>query len=458
MTAVPTLAPETTQLGLLQRGRGRGLQTALAGARTVTRDALAACLRNDPRWDPQLETRELYYADVATACGMPIEEIHGILRELAHGADDTRFYGQYQVAGVLGVLTARGDAAALRALTDEVHEGPAWHVAAEELADRIPRQQWLPLGEPLLARLSDAEVLKLAEDRYTSDPWAGWAESERRLQEAFTTFEAPGQAPPAQAEPYRKADTRMSTPELIAITEQRNWIKVGRVLEERQRPEDVPMLVEAVRNGTGLQRAVALRGLAALGNDSVLDDAAAIVQDAEFVMLRRSALNYLASLSPALTLERARLWLREPWPLALAGQEVLETHATRDDLDMLRETLAAASESGDMYKACFAADALGCFDAPEALPELRHFYEAAPYSYGRWRAARALSRIEGDFAKETAVECLYDCEPRVRLIGIELADRQQARVVGRLRQMATDAAEDPDVAARARRDEGESST
>jgi hypothetical protein len=222
------------------------------------------------------------------------------------------------------------------------------------------------------------------------------------------------------------------------------------VLEDRQQPEDAPTLAQAVRTGTGPQKAVALRGLRALGNASVLDEAVALVRDTEHGRCRRIALSYIASLSPKLTLERARRWVQEPWPLPLAGWEVLKHHAIRDDLDLLRDALATASKQQDMYTACFAVDAMGCFAAPEAHAELRHFYASTPYAYGRWRVARALSRFEKDFSTTTAVECLYDCEPKGRSLGISFSDRQQAGVGERIKQIASDTAEAPEVAALAR--------
>jgi HEAT repeat protein len=245
----------------------------------------------------------------------------------------------------------------------------------------------------------------------------------------------------------------MTTPELVAIAEPRNWSNVARVLERRKHPEDAPVLLDAVRQGTPHQRSVALRVLSALGDARALDDAVAIVKDPKLPLLRTMALDYIGSLPPATTLDRARQWIEEPWPLALAGQAVLERHATRDDLPVLRERLTTAFAQEDVYRACFAVDALGRLGALEALPELRHFYEATASSYGRWRAAQALARIEGDFAGRTAIECLYDCEPSTRLLGIQHAARTP-EVVDRVRRLAADPAEDRAVveAARTRSD------
>jgi hypothetical protein len=445
------LASPTTLLGLLQRGRGLGLQLALGDEKEEARGGLAECLRRDPRWDGQVETRELYYAEVATAVAMPAAEIHEILRELAGAGDETRFYGQYQVAGVLGVLAARGSQDALGALVAEVREGKAWHAAAEELADRSPQTTWEPLGHALFARLSDEEVAELAADRYKLDPWSTWEESIDRYKEAVEAAEQSHEHPAERVPPARKADTSLSTRELLQIVERRNWMKIGRVLESRRDPADRGVLLDAVRTGTSDQKGVALWGLRAIGDASLLDDVVDIVRDAEHVMLRRLALRYLAALPPELTLPRARRWLQEPWPVPLAGREVLEQHATIEDEDLLRETLTSAMANDDMYSACFAVDALACFDAKRTQPEIRGFYESTPYSYGRWRAARALARIEDDFPRATAVECLYDCESHGRLLGLEHADRSLPGVQDRIAALAADPAESSEVTAEARR-------
>ena len=445
------LDPPTTLLGLLQRGRGLGLQLALGRAKDEARSGLAECLRHDPRWDAQVETRKLYYADVATAVDMPIAEIHQILRELVSAGDEMRFRGQYQVAGVLGVLATRGDREALDALVAEVCEGQAWHAAADELGDRCHPEIWAPLGGVLFARLSEDEVMRLAEDRYKLDPWGTWESSNDRYRAAVQAAEQSlAGRTTEKAPPARKADTRLSTQALLGIVEQRNWVKIGRVLEDRQDPSDRDALIHSVRDGSGFQKAVALQGLRAMGDTSLLDEVVDVVRDADFVMARRQALRYLAALPPALTLERARGWLQEPWPVSLVGREILEHHATIDDQQLLRETLATAIAEPDMYSACFAVDALACFDATGAHAEIREFYETTPYAYGRWRAARALARFEDDFGGRTAIECLHDCEPRGRLLGIEHAKLTSPEARERVGVISGDPAEDERVGDAAR--------
>lgn len=404
---------------------------------------LEDCLQHDPRWDPQIEERELYYASVVSATGLPVSHVHGILTSLAQEGEATRCYGQYQVAGVLGVLAVRGNEEALHALRHEVRRGPAWRACVEELAERLEPNQWMPLGDQLFARLDDPEVEELAEEHLGYEPWQAWSESVARYS---TALESQAEAAPPQAKALLvKPRTDMPTQRLLEIVEQRNWIKIGRILAHRKRREDASTLIHAVRTGTALQRAVALKGLEALGDGSVLEDALGMVQDEAFRIARHSALRYLASLPPELTLERARSWARKPWPLRLAGQAVLERHATEADTAMLRGALRDGMDQEDMYLACFAVDALARIHARQAQPELRAYYETTPYAFGRWRVAKALAQIEDDFARTTAIECLHDCESSARLVGISHVDRAAPGVCERLDWLGKDPAEDEEV-------------
>lgn len=449
MTPDPTLAPPDSLLGLLQRGRGLGVQMLHEQQPNAEgRNCVARCLRYDMRWDAQVEARTLYYADAATAAQLPINDIHAILQEVADAPDEDRFYNDDLVATVLGILALRGSDAACDALAYEVRSGAAWLAAAPVLERWFPEERWLPLGEVLFARLTDEEVKDFAEERHWGEPWASWMEVVPRFRDAVEVFEA--QLDVVSREeldrgPRVRPDTSMSTARLLEIVEQRTRIKIGNILTHRKRPEDAPLLRQVAADGNEFQRAVALVGLGALDDPGGVEAALVLIGTPEFRPHRSAALRYLACLSPQYTLERARRWLDEPFPLRLAGQRVLERHATIDDLTMLRGTLSEALASDDMYRACFAIDALGCFDAPEAEEELRTFYEETPYAYGRTRAARALARIEGDFAQGTAIECLYDCEPSTRMLGIEHADRTIDGVTARIAQIADDPAERDDV-------------
>ena len=66
------LAPASTTLGQLQRGRGAGW---LAAAQTRMVDLLLQCLDADPRYDSQVESRAEYYATLAIELGLPAKSL-----------------------------------------------------------------------------------------------------------------------------------------------------------------------------------------------------------------------------------------------------------------------------------------------------------------------------------------------------------------------------------------------
>jgi len=66
-------APADEPLGLLERGRGAGWTFAAQSG--FGQDLLLACLRREPRWDRQVESRADYYAALALHVGVPISEL-----------------------------------------------------------------------------------------------------------------------------------------------------------------------------------------------------------------------------------------------------------------------------------------------------------------------------------------------------------------------------------------------
>jgi len=438
------LADESTLLGLIQRGRGSGLQQALAGEAGRTRVALEACLRHDPRWDRQVEDRDLYYATVATACGFPVEEIGRLLGEYSSDPEPVHGVGPYPVEGVLGVLALRGNGVAMERLAREVREGPAWETSADALAWRLPVEAWRALGGPLFARLADEEVTNLAQARGQSlDPWQTWATSEGRYREAVAAMHPLRSKPQPRGRAVR-ADTALTTSALLAIVDAQNWIQVSRVLERRAGDGEEALFREAFCTGSPHQRAVALRVLASRRDPGAIEEALEFVRDRPSVLLQDEAFRYLEALPAEATLERARAWYREPWPLSLVGERVLERNATVEDLASVRAALAAAMGPDDVYRACSACKILGRIGDPDGMQEVRAFYESTPYSYGRGLAARALARIDPGFSGRTAIECLYDCEAVTRLLGVEHADPAVPGVAARLSAMAEDLAEKPE--------------
>ena len=58
--------------GRLQRGLGSGYQWAVGEGRVIAADLVAACVRDDPRCDRQLDDRAGYYARLALELGVQV--------------------------------------------------------------------------------------------------------------------------------------------------------------------------------------------------------------------------------------------------------------------------------------------------------------------------------------------------------------------------------------------------
>lgn len=59
--------------------------------------------------------------------------------------------------------------------------------------------------------------------------------------------------------------------------------------------------------------------------------------------------------------------------------------------------------------------------------------------------AQVLADVDPAFSTTTAIECLWDCEPESRRIGVVHAAPTDARVRTRVQEIAADEAEDGDV-------------
>ncbi|WP_125778405.1 hypothetical protein [Antribacter gilvus] len=104
----PGLAPASSDLGLLQRGRGNGWRRAAESVRHG-RDHLLACVADDPRWDRQVEHRATYYATLAIRLSLPATEVC----VLVDGTEDG-----WLAESVLEAMAEHGDTDAARLHAD----------------------------------------------------------------------------------------------------------------------------------------------------------------------------------------------------------------------------------------------------------------------------------------------------------------------------------------------------
>ncbi|GAA2097987.1 hypothetical protein GCM10009801_68710 [Streptomyces albiaxialis] len=470
------IAPSGTLLGLLQRGRGDGTLHALAAPRAEALTALRHCVLHDPRRDWQIEHRSLYYARLHRELDAGLDEIEKHLfapEDLLCTAEEAEVRTGLALS-VLGHLasygTASGDSTgepALRLLRRYATAGANWQWALDELAVRDDDAGLRPLGPAILARFprtpeGDAELSAAARDAFEPRPWRLWAEDP---------------AHPGQAERLRQVRERRSFDRWQrqmhatgprpgwSVREILDWAQDGleqdppqhreaaaaRCLSAVAGVEERAELIAAARGPREAARAAALRHLADREDPGVLDlieEAAA--DPSESVV--RSALSSFARMRGLAALERARLWASAPEGalpdgLTAVAAETLACRGGQRDADAvlaaLRRTVRLSGpDSAGLWPLV---DGAGRLTIACAAPVLRHIYRETASSQLRGRTARALAATDPSFPAGFAIECLWDCEESTREVAAEYAATGDARVVERLRRLATDPAEEAGV-------------
>ena len=163
---------------------------------------------------------------------------------------------------------------------------------------------------------------------------------------------------------------------------------------------------------------------------------------------RASAFRYISALDATHTLPLARSWMRVRDNRRGVAARLMAIHSEPSDLPAIREAFAEAFDEGWMYEVCDLIDAFGRHPDLGPYPELRTAFVEVGYSYARRRAARAMASVDPDFADTFAAECLWDCESETREVGAASAP-VTPRVLARLREIAANGFEHPDVAAAA---------
>jgi hypothetical protein len=135
---------------------------------------------------------------------------------------------------------------------------------------------------------------------------------------------------------------------------------------------------------------------------------------------------------------------------------ILEVHGTAADVPRVRSALIPSlrrdtPNTYECYMQCGMLEILARFPEAGPYPEVETVFKEAGYSRTRIYAADVLAASDGQgFAHGLAVECLWDCEERVRLIGCDSVDLEMPDVRARLHAMSGDPYEDEDVSSAAR--------
>lgn len=359
-----------TLLGMLQRGRGRGLQRAIsvpdAGPLVVR------CIELDAQWDRQTEERGDYFARLLTALGIPLGDI-------AVDFSDPDLPASVWFETVLA-LTRCGSVTAVRTLHTYVRDAaqPAdvdWLIV--QIWDEAGAAARVGLMDVALERLDD-EALHEAVDPREDGPWWAWR-AEPSIAAALDLWSPIPTLP---------------RPDLSAI-------------------DRAGLLAIASEPAYSRERSAAFSELARHGDLALLDLA-------ERPELRNTygavpgLQRAVIDLGPA-TLRRARSWARtdDEFLAPLAGR-ILAAHGSSEDGRMLLEMFDADLDEGFWTSTEELAGGLGRIGVNAAVPSLVRAWEATLHSHARVSYLSALAALGSDNLGVLYAEAVDDCEREVR--------------------------------------------
>ena len=157
------------------------------------------------------------------------------------------------------------------------------------------------------------------------------------------------------------------------------------------------------------------------------------------------------------------MWFDAPdSPQRHVALQILEAHGTVADVPRVRNALIPSLRrdtacwnlgigTNECYMQCSMLEILARFPEAGPYPEVETVFREAGYSRTRIYAAEVLAASDGQgFARGRAVECSWDCEERVRVIGCDSVDLEMPDIRARLHAIASDPYEDEDVSSAAR--------
>lgn len=435
-------SPGHTLAGSLQRGTRHGYLQALAAPLATSRELLLACIREDPRWDRQLDSRGSYYAGLFQTFRLDVDLLVEQLRCLDADPDEA---SRWLTIEVLGALSRRGVRSATSALRDYIGWGASWSDAVSQLAESGSPGTWVGLDEVICERCPDDD--ELTREVYDEEPWLTWSRTNVRIAAAVERHRANQKVlhPTRCPEPFAAC----SVPELFQQVTQENWAAIARAIRPKLTPQELPLLAAQLDPGQPWRCKLALAGLGKLSGP----DAFALWR--QFVerhtqLPRHLQITFsLASRGfdfPAAQAVGQEWFLSESSWLRNLGERLLAQSATSEALALLREAVAPALAALDLYRLSSIAKGLERIGSAAAWDELVLAFHETPYSYGRYHVAKAMTAVAPDrFAEEVAGDALWDCEPGVRQLACDWVNPSQGGIRRRLRELAADPAEDEDV-------------
>lgn len=400
--------------GQLQRGLGRAARRAAdkRGAGEYVYD----CVRRDPRWDRQCESRRLYYARLMVDLEMPAGPVAAHLFDPSDHVDGDDEWRVDLALGVLADLVRLSRREAARPLRRYAEEGAQWFDAVEELIDLADPSLTIGLDELVAARCDDSDLALLIPAHH-NPVIETWAARQPRIAEARARQREAGRAA-RRAMVAAPGRDRQSEDELLDLARRRGEGAIAAIFE------------------LGRRRTLALLDLA----EELLPRG-----DHEAGPSR-----YGGAVSRALreygpeTLPRARAWAAERGGCADMGLSILARYGTRQDVPLLMDELRTALDRREWRAAANPIEGLGRLRAGEAVPLLKSAWTESPYAFLRPRILTALTRTAPHTAEAYTVEGLWDCEEGARREAAQFAPlTRETRI--RLQRLHHDTAEETDV-------------
>ena len=409
---IERLADPTSELGMLQRGRGEGFLAALAMEPSVAADLVWQCIVHDPRWDLQVEPRASYYAELVTALDLDV------IRLRPHNCPEPEpDVDQRLIIDVLGELACVRVPGAEEVLLDHVANGQQWDDAVYEIS-RSPGDAYRKLPAVLESRFNEHECVAIVHRWRYEIPWDLLAGSVW-VRRALDSFDEGGDA----AGRPRPELPSMDLPASELLTYDWPHALPKRLLHRLTnmlRDGELELLVGSLAED-GVARGVAFQALGQMNDPSGIEVASAILETDVSGPSRRFALRYLQDLGPKHTLELARSWLGESDGRGVAASSVLEAHAEPSDSPALLLGLRSAWEQRDFYALCSYVTAFSRIpSAPLEL--LEEIYQQSEYSYCRGVTAETIAKLSpGTFSAKYGSAAVHDCEARIRDLVMEIS-------------------------------------
>lgn len=419
----------STLHGQLQRGLGRAARRA--AERRGAGEYVYDCLRRDPRWDRQIESRGLYYARLMVGLELPVGPLADHLFDPADQAEEDGRRPGLRVGLALETLadmvrlSRREAAEPLRRYADG---GAHWFDALKLLVElRDPALTW-DLDDLADGRCEDHELAELAWD--TANPVVEmWAARKPRVAAALAE---------RRDRMARRPAGRFRDPRNGFAREREAGAGDGG-------PPSDSELVELARRSDDM----AVAALFELGRRRV----PALLDLAEELLPQRKP-RWIGTIGKAVefygpeALPRARVWATSQGPCSYVGRRMIANHGTRQDIPLLMDDLTDALDREDWYAVAEPVEGLGRLRAGQAVPLLKSAWTDTEYSYLRRLILTALIRTAPHTAEAYTIEGLWDCEEPVRLTATEAAPiTEETRT--RLQRLQNDVPESTEVRASA---------